>query len=73
MLELLRCPETRQRLEHVSREVLARLLAARSAGTLRTRAGAVPEPFEGALATLDGSRIYPIRGGIPVMLAEEAL
>ena len=73
MIDRLRCPETRQRLERAHPDVVARLLSALKAGTLRNRAGAVPEPFEDALVTLDGSRIYPIRGGIPVMLADEAL
>jgi uncharacterized protein len=73
MHDLLRCPETGQRLERAHQEVVARLLASLKAGVLRTRKGTLPDPFEDALVTLDGSRIYPIRGGIPVMLADEAL
>lgn len=73
MIELLRCPETHQALEPAPRDLVGRLLSLREAGTLRTRAGAVPDVFEGALITLDGSRIYPVREGTPVLLADEAL
>lgn len=72
MTGLLRCPETRQPLEPALRDLVGRLLALREAGSLRTRSGLVPEPFEDALVTLDGARTYPIRDGIPVLLADES-
>jgi uncharacterized protein len=72
-LELLCCPETGQSLQPAPQDLIDRLGARRKAGTLTNRAGAVPEPFDAALVTLDGSRIYPVRGGIPVLLVSEIL
>jgi uncharacterized protein len=73
LLELLCCPESGQALHPAPPDLIARLDAQRSAGTLKNRAGALPEPFEAALITLDGSRIYPVRNGIPVLLVGEIL
>jgi uncharacterized protein len=73
LFDLLRCPETGQRLLPAEPSLIARLHASAKAGTLRNQAGVVPEPFESALITLDGSRIYPVRDGIPVLLIGEAL
>ena len=73
LIDLLRCPETGQRLLPAETSLIARLHASSKAGTLRNQAGAVPEAFESALITLDGSRIYPVRDGIPVLLIGEAL
>ena len=70
--ETLRCPETGQRLTLATPDLIERLQSRLKSGTLKTRAGATPEPFDAALVTLDGSRIYPIRDGIPVMLITEA-
>jgi uncharacterized protein len=73
LFELLRCPETGQRLSPADEGLVRRLLKELNAGTLRNRAGEIPEAFESALVTLDGARIYPIRSGIPVLLVNEAL
>ena len=70
---LLRCPQTGQSLAPAPRELIDRLLASHRAGTLKNAAGEIPEAFEDGLVTLDGARIYPIRGGIPVLLVGEAM
>jgi uncharacterized protein YbaR (Trm112 family) len=59
ILAKLVCPTTRQPLRLATVEELAGWTA--------------PEPFEGALVTIDGSRAYPVRGGFPVLVAGEAL
>jgi uncharacterized protein YbaR (Trm112 family) len=62
LLELLRCPVTMQRVRPAPAELLARLRRARP-----------DEPFEEALERADGAVVYPVRDGIPIMLAEEAI
>lgn len=73
LIDLLCCPESGQSLQPAPQDLVERLQASLKAGTLKNRGGAIPEPFEAALVTMDGSRIYPIRDGIPVLLVTEAL
>jgi uncharacterized protein YbaR (Trm112 family) len=74
LLEILRCPETRQELRPAGPELLDRLNARIAAGAVRNRAGRpITEQLQGGLVRADGKFLYPIRRDIPVMLAEEAL
>ena len=74
LLEILRCPETRQELRLAEPELLDRLNARIAAAAVRNRAGQpVAEQLQGALVRADGKFLYPIRRDIPVMLTEEAL
>ena len=73
-LSLLMCPITRQGLRRLTAERLAALNARVLAGSVRTASGrAVAQPLDEALLTEDGSRLYPVRDGIPILLAEEAV
>lgn len=71
--ELLRCPISGQTLKAAPENLLRDLRQRQHAGALRTRGGENAEPFEDGLLTADGAWLYPIRSGIPVMLAGEAI
>lgn len=74
LLDILCCPETRGALKMASAERLAALNSAIAAGSLKNIAGeTISESLTEALETVDGSRVYPVREGIPVLLADEAI
>jgi len=74
LLEILRCPESQQRLRIADPELLARLNASVSTGSIRTVSGAVVEqPLEGGLVREDGQVLYPIVEGIPHLLIDEGI
>ena len=70
LLEMLRCPQTGQPLALAGPEVLGPL----NERLARSRRGPGTEPpLTAALLRLDRLLLYPIRDGIPVLLAEEAI
>ena len=74
LLDILCCPETRQDLRLAGSEELRELNLAIGRGAVRDARGRpVAEVVEDALVRADGLRAYPVRGGIPVLLVDEAL
>ena len=74
LLPLLRCPLSRQTLAPASADLVARLEAERVAGSLRNRAGQpLSEPIDAGLVRADGALFFPVRSGIPVLVADEAV
>ena len=74
LLEILRCPETHQKLSLALAELVARLNSQISARQIRNRAGTlVEQPVEGGLLREDGAVLYPIRGKLPMLLIDEAI
>jgi uncharacterized protein YbaR (Trm112 family) len=74
LLEILCCPETRGKLKMAGEGLLSTLNNAIAAGTVKNVGGEkVAEALAEALVTMDGKRVYPIREGIPVLLADEAI
>ena len=74
LLEILRCPETHQKLSLAPADLIARLNSQISARQVRNRAGKVlEEPLEGGLLREDGAVLYPIRGKLPIMLIDEGV
>ena len=72
-MEILRCPISGQSLKNAPESTVNTLREAQRVGTLRNRDGAACEPFEKGLLSSDGAYFYPIRSGIPVLLAGEAV
>lgn len=74
LLKILCCPETRQPLSLADGSLLQQLNERIAAKTLVNRAGKpVSRPCDGGLLRKDGQFVYPICGGIPVLLMDEAI
>ncbi len=74
LLEILCCPETRQRLTVAPESVVAQLNERIVSGRLTNRGGrSVSVKLDGGLIRKDGRFLYPVRQDIPVMLVDEAL
>jgi uncharacterized protein YbaR (Trm112 family) len=74
LLALLVCPETHQDVALATPGEVTALNGAIQGGKVRTVSGKdVTEPVEGALIRIDRAVAYPVREGIPIMLAPEAL
>lgn len=75
LVDILACPETKADLRLASGPEVDRINAAIALGRIMTRdKQRVTDPVEGALFRRgDASVVYPIRGGIPVLLVEEQI
>jgi uncharacterized protein len=74
LLEILRCPATRQPLREAEPVVVDRVNRAIQAGQAHDQIGRpVTLPVDGGLVREDGQVFYPVRDGIPIMLADEGI
>jgi len=77
LLELLRCPQTGQRLVFAAPQILTQLEAQRRAGTLLIGAAQPQwnpsEPLEAVLLREDRHVGYPVQGGIPILLPDHGI
>ena len=74
LLQILACPESHQPLAEAEAALLAKINDRIAAGQAKNRAGAtVQEKLEGGLVRQDGTLVYPIREGIPVLLIDEGI
>lgn len=74
LLTILRCPESLQAVRLAEDSLVLRLSELAQKGGLKNLKGEkVPANFEAILVRQDGQRGYLVRGGIPVMLIDEAV
>jgi len=74
LLNILRCPETRQKLVLAEPALIAQINEAIAASRLRNRGGnPVSDKVDGGLVREDGKFLYPVRANLPIMLIDEAL
>jgi uncharacterized protein YbaR (Trm112 family) len=74
LLENLRCPETKQKLQLAQPEILDALNEMIAQGELKNRGGNVlTEKIDGGLVREDGKFLYPVRRNLPIMLIDEAI
>lgn len=74
LLDILVCPETRQPVRLAGADVLARVNGTIESGALKNRGGDdVSHVIEEGLVREDGTVLYPVRDGIPVMLIDESI
>ena len=72
--EMLACPATRKPLREVATADLASLNEQIARGGVHNRGGAaVSEPLEAGLQPEDEAVVYPVQGGIPILLTTEAI
>ena len=74
LLEILACPETKEPVAVADADLIGRVNAAIAAGTLNSRDGQkIEKALDSGLSRQDGKVLYPVRGGIPIMLVDEAI
>lgn len=74
ILAILSCPVSRTALKHLGREQVDRINDLITEGEVEYVQGErVLDPLENALITEDNRVIYPIRDGIPVLLADSGI
>lgn len=74
LLSMLRCPADGSQLEIADNATLEQINAAIAAGTARDVGDQiVSEPIEAGLRPTGNSIVYPVRGGIPSLVVDEAI
>jgi uncharacterized protein YbaR (Trm112 family) len=74
LLAMVQCPETRQKLRRADEPLVAELNRSIEAGQLRNRGGdKLEKPLDAGLVREDGTVLYPVIDGIPVLLIDEGI
>lgn len=74
LLEILVCPDDRTPLSLADERLIDGLNRRIAAGTLLNKGGEkIERQLEGGLLRADGTAVYPIVDGIPILLIDEAI
>jgi uncharacterized protein len=74
LLDILRCPQDHSELSLADAKLIGQVNERITMGTMMTLGGQpLKKPIDGGLVRAAGDLMYPIVGGIPVMLADEAI
>ncbi|WDQ16724.1 Trm112 family protein [Rhodopirellula sp. P2] len=74
ILPILRCPADGGQLLLADEPLIQRVNQAIAEGTARDQLDErVTDPIEGGLVNSQADRLYPIRGGIPTLIVDEAI
>ncbi len=74
LLEILACPENKEPVSLAEKKVVDKVNKAIKAGKVASRNGEdVTSAMDAGLVRQDGKVLYPIRGGIPIMLIDESI
>lgn len=74
LIELLQCPVDGVELKLAGTDLIARLNGEIEQGNLRdTSDQRITEPLDEGLVTVDGRRLYPVRGSIPTLIADQSI
>ena len=74
LLNLLVCPESREKLSRADKAMIERINAAIKAGKVHDRAGKpVSKPLDGGLVRADGRYLYPVVDDIPDLLVDDSI
>ena len=74
LMDMLRCPIDGSRLQLLTEDEVSRINLVLEAGHLRDRLDQrISFPLDVGLLNREANRVYPIRGGIPSLVADEAV
>lgn len=74
LLALIQCPITQQKLAYADPKLLEEINQRIEQNDVRDQQNQrVQTPLDGGLVSADGKFLYPIRGGIPTLVAERAI
>ena len=74
LIDMLRCPVDGSNLQLITEEHVQRINVALESGDLRDRLDQrINAPLDAGLLNGQANRVYPIRGGIPSLVAGEAI